>query len=120
MDRKGVRNCRMISESLLKSSDTLVQEFGLYVDSLPSVSSGDTLINGENEYEIIASGNNTGQAYSDIYVSYNGGFQVYTDAEQVPDFIALNIFMGFALGIILCAICSIFRVSIDFFSSIIK
>lgn len=110
----------MISESLLKYSDTLVQEFGLYVDSLPSVSSGDTLINGENEYEIFASGDNIGETYADVYVPYNGPFQIYTNAEELPDFIALNIFLGFALGVILCAICSVFRVSIDFFSSIIK
>lgn len=111
----------MISQSLLKSSDTLVQEFGYYADYLPSVSSGDTLINGENEeYEIFTSGDNIGETYNTVYVPYDGAFQVYTDTEQLPDFIALNIFMGFALGVILCAICSVFRVSIDFFSSIIK
>ena len=111
----------MISDVLLTSSDTLVREFGYYADSLPSVSSGDTLINGENDdYEIFTSGSDNGETYSDIYVSYNGAFQIYSDAEQVPDYIALNIFMGFALGIILCAICSLFRVSIDFFSDLIK
>ena len=111
----------MISDVLLTSSDTLVREFGYYADCLPSVSSGDILTNGENEeYEIFASGSDNGETYTDIYVSYNGAFQVYSDAEQVPDFIALNIFLGFALGVILCAICSVFRVSIDFFSSIIK
>ena len=110
----------MISQLLLTSSDTLAQEFGLYADCLPSVSSGDILTNGENDYEIFASGSDNGETYADIYVPYNGAFQIYTDAEQVPDFVALNIFLGFALGVILCAICSVFRVSIDFFSSIIK
>lgn len=111
----------MTSQLLLTSSDTLAQEFGYFVDSLQSVSSGDILTNGENEeYEIFASGSDNGETYTDIYVPYDGGFQIYTDASQVPDFVALNIFLGFALGVILCAICSVFRVSIDFFSSIIK
>lgn len=110
----------MISEQLSTSLDTLAQEFGQFADSLPSVSSGDILTSGESENGIIFDKYTTGQTYDTVYVPYDGAFQVYNNAEQVPDFISFSVFIGFALGVILCAICSLFRVSIDFFSDLIK
>ena len=107
----------MTSEQLLTVSDTSALEYGFYADYLPSVSSGDLLINGDEENEIVS---DEYEQFDEVYNSYDGAFSVFNNVEDATELLSFSTFLGFALGMFLVAICSLFRVSIDAFSKIIK
>ena len=107
----------MISQQLLTESDILESGYGYYVDYLPSVSSGDLLINGDNENEFIS---NEFEQFNEVYVAYDGAFSVFNNVQDASELIGFTTFLGFAVGMMLVAICALIRVSIDAFNKIIK
>ena len=99
------------------SLDILESESGYYADLLPSVSSGDLLINGDEVNEV---NGNEFEQFNEAYTIYTGPFSVFDNVEDASSLIGFTTFLGFAVGMMLVAICSLLRVSIDTFNKITK
>lgn len=113
----------MMSESLSTSLEVLTSEFGLYADSLQSVSSNDYLTigldeNSEINGEDIIFSDNTSDTV--VYIPYEGEYSYYNNIDNVMEVNSFTLFSAFAVGIISLMIVALFKVSIDLFKKISK